>query len=91
MNVAYEFSLRRSRRPPKYPNRIRECRIRCGWSQQELASKVHVPRSTIAAWERGRVLPVVSAGIQLADAMSTSVPALFPDAATMDRPRAKKS
>jgi DNA-binding XRE family transcriptional regulator len=86
--MAYEFSLRRSRRPAKYPNRIRECRIRRGWNQRELGSRIKVPRSTIAAWERGYVLPAVIAAIHLAEALDTSVQALFPDAATMRRPRA---
>lgn len=89
--MAYEFSLRRSRIAAKFPNRIREFRIRAGWNQRELAGKIAVPRSTMASWERGQFLPALPAAIQLAKALGTFVEALYQDAVTILRPRAKKN
>jgi DNA-binding XRE family transcriptional regulator len=86
--VSFQFSLRRRRRPTKYRNRIRDCRIRRGWNQQELADELGVPRSTIGFWERGEVLPSVLVCIVLADTLGVTVPELY-EACPHQRPRAR--
>jgi transcriptional regulator with XRE-family HTH domain len=44
---------------------IREARLLAGLSQQELAERVGVPRSSIARWERGTVEPGFDAARRL--------------------------
>lgn len=39
------------------PEEIRQLRRRMGWTQQELATKLHVAQGTVADWERGANKP----------------------------------
>ncbi|MDQ6607877.1 MAG: helix-turn-helix domain-containing protein [Actinomycetota bacterium] len=59
------------------PSPLRERRTACGLTQGELAARAGVSRQLIAAVEAGRNTPAVDAAIGLADALSTTVEALF--------------
>jgi len=56
--------------------RLRDARIACGFSQQQLAAKLGVAQSTIAMWESGKSMPRRSSMARLAGLLSTSVAAL---------------
>lgn len=48
-----------------------------GYSQAELAVKIHVVRQTISKWEKGLSVPDADALIQLAEALEVSVSELL--------------
>lgn len=59
-------------------HRIRELRIAQKLSQQELADKIGVDRSTIAKWETGAHLPRTDKLRQLARILDCSLEELLP-------------
>lgn len=60
-----------------HPNRIREYRQQCGWSQSELAHRAGVSRAAVSAIEMGRLVPSVASALALAAAFQCSVEDLF--------------
>ena len=58
-------------------NRIKECREALGWSQEQLAQKSGVGRSTISEAESGAHVPTLEAALRLAQALETTVNDLF--------------
>jgi putative transcriptional regulator len=58
-------------------NRIRVLRAEKGWSQAELAERVHVSRNSINAIENGRFDPSLPLAFRIADSFSLSVEAVF--------------
>jgi DNA-binding XRE family transcriptional regulator len=62
---------------PAIPNALRSCRLECGLTQGELASRAGVSRQLVAAVESGRNVPSVDAALRLAAALGSSVEALF--------------
>lgn len=59
------------------PSRLRVRRQECGLTQTELAARAEVSRQLIAAVEAGQNTPGVDAALRLAQALSTTVEALF--------------
>ena len=53
---------------------IRKLRKAKGWTQQELADKVGVTKTTVLDWEKGRYFPEGKNVIALASALGISVP-----------------
>ena len=47
-------------------NTIKELRKQRGWSQQMLATKLHLCRKTVSDWEAGFALPSVKSVVDLA-------------------------
>ncbi|MBK8231033.1 MAG: helix-turn-helix transcriptional regulator [Candidatus Eisenbacteria bacterium] len=41
----------------RYPNRIRENRLRSNLTQRDVAARIGGSRGTVSAWEHGCVLP----------------------------------
>jgi DNA-binding XRE family transcriptional regulator len=78
VRVDFQRTPRRPRVPPRYPNRIREYRIKLGQSQASLAKAVGRSLSMISAWERGRTLPTLPNLFRLSKALSTFAEALYP-------------
>jgi len=56
---------------------INEARSAAGLSQQELAEKLHITRTTVSKWENGRGLPDISLLERLGDALDLSVTELI--------------
>jgi len=48
-----------------------------GWTQEELAEKIGVSRSTIAKWEVGRGRPMISNLLALSDVFGVTVDSLL--------------
>ena len=63
--------------PEGLANRLREARTERGWTQAELAERVGVTRKTINTVENGVFTPSTTLALKLAQAMETSVEALF--------------
>ena len=51
---------------------LRWLRIKKGLTQQQLANKLHIERTSLANWETGRRFPDVSKVSQIADALDVS-------------------
>jgi len=60
------------RRPEAFGRRLRDLRLRRGLSLREAAELFAIPRSTLARWERGDGLGVVSAVHGLLEAYERS-------------------
>jgi transcriptional regulator with XRE-family HTH domain len=69
---------RRSKRPVRFPNRIRHYRLQGGLTQRALAHAVGRLRWTVSAWEHGATLPTAPDLFKLAKALNTFVEALYP-------------
>lgn len=52
---------------------LRQIRIQQGFSQKQLADMIHVDRSSVARWEKGRRLPDVYTITQLSDCLGLNV------------------
>ena len=63
--------------PEGLANRLREARAERGWTQAELAERVGVTRKTINTVENGVFTPSTILALRLAQAMGTTVEALF--------------
>jgi molybdate-binding protein/transcriptional regulator with XRE-family HTH domain len=58
-------------------NRVRDERMRRGWSQERLAEQAGLSRAEVSAVETGRVVPSVAGGLALAGALECTVEQLF--------------
>lgn len=58
-------------------NRIKEYREALGWSQEQLARKSGVSRSTIGGVETGAHMPTIEVVLRLAEALETPIEKLF--------------
>lgn len=56
---------------------LRDLRLECGLTQEQLAARAGVSRQLVAAVEAGRNTPAVDAALGLANALGTSVEELF--------------
>lgn len=72
-----QYSLRRAKTPARFPNRIREYRLRAGITQGRLAQVVGRTRSVISAWERGHRLPSIPNLFTLAKTLGTLGESLY--------------
>jgi molybdate-binding protein/transcriptional regulator with XRE-family HTH domain len=59
------------------PHPVAERRRARGWSQDELALRARLPRSSVSAIEAGRLTPSVTAALAVAGALECSVEELF--------------
>lgn len=72
-----QLTPRLSSRPVRFPNRIREYRLKAGLSQKALGNLIGKARNRVSAWERGRSLPTVPNLLRLAKALNTLGEALY--------------
>ena len=77
--MEYQRTPRHRSRPARFPNRIREHRLRLERSQRMLARLIGKPLSMVCLWERGHRLPTLPNALRLARALSTLVESLWPD------------
>ena len=75
--MRFQLTPRLSHKPNRFPNRIREYRLRSGLSQQALAALIHRNRKLISAWERGQQFPAGPVVFRLAKALNTLAEALY--------------
>jgi DNA-binding XRE family transcriptional regulator len=72
-----QFTQRRSQGPVRFPNQIREYRLRAGLSQATLGELVGRNRSIVSAWECGRSLPNLPSAFRLARSLGTLAESLY--------------
>ena len=77
-SVDFQRTPRRVRLPVRYPNAIRQYRVKIGISQRALAHSVGRSLSMVCLWERGRRLPSLGNAFRLARALETLLEALYP-------------
>ncbi len=75
--MTVQFTERATRKPARFPNRIREYRVASGISQRELGLRVGFGRSVVSQWERGHVLPSLPNVFRLAKALDTLAESLY--------------
>ncbi len=63
-------------------NQVRSCRTKLGLTQAQLAERAGISRTAVTAIEGERLVPSVAAALALADALGTTVEALFGQSAT---------
>src|SRR5882672_9997043 len=74
-----QFTPRHSRHVPRFPNAIRQYRVRAGLSQRQLAASLGRCRSAVSLWERGLRMPRASRLFDLATQLGTAPQALYFD------------
>jgi putative molybdopterin biosynthesis protein len=63
--------------PPAIVNSLRSMRTRRGWTQAQLAERAGISRTAVTAIEGNQLVPSVAAALALAEALETSVEAIF--------------
>lgn len=63
---------------------IKNFRKAKGWSQEELAIKLHVVRQTVSKWEKGLSVPDSEMLIRIAEELDTTVSVLLGESAKPD-------
>lgn len=58
--------------PDVLPDRIREARLRCGYSQVALSKALSVSRSLVSAWEQGTTTPTIKQLILMTELFQVS-------------------
>ena len=74
-----QHTPRPSRHAPRFPNRIREYRLKAGLTQRKLAEILGRGRDAVSSWERGRSLPSVPKLMRMAKVLGTLAEALYQD------------
>ena len=72
-----EYTLRRTHSRAKFPNLIREYRLKAGLTQKGLGQLVGKGRCIISSWERGRRLPNLPNVFRLARGLGTLTESLY--------------
>ena len=72
-----QHTPRSSRHRPKFPNRIREYRLKAGLTQRKLAELLDRGRDAVSAWERGLSLPSVPRLMRMAKILGTLAESLY--------------
>ena len=80
-----QITPRQSRKPPRFPNSIREYRLKAGFTQKRLAELVGRCRSLISPWERGRRLPNLPDTFRRARALDSLAEGLYTSLYLPDR------
>ena len=74
-----QHTPRASRHAPRFPNKIREYRLKAGLSQRKLAGLVGRGRNAVSSWERGLTLPNVPRLLKMAKILGTLAESLYID------------
>ena len=72
-----QLTARALKHAPRFPNHIREYRLRAGLSQRSLARHVGRGRNAVSSWERGQTLPSVPNLMLMAKVLGTLAEALY--------------
>ena len=84
--MALQLTPRLSKRPVRFPNRIREYRLRAGLTQAALATLLGRNRKVVSAWECGYRFPNGPVGLRLGKALDTLLEGLYADLYRADGP-----
>jgi transcriptional regulator with XRE-family HTH domain len=74
-----QHTPRASRHAPRFPNKIREYRLKAGLSQAKLAALLGRERDAVSSWERGLTLPNVPRLMRMAKILGTLAESLYMD------------
>jgi len=74
-----QHTPRLSRHQPRFPNRIREYRLKAGFSQRRLARLLGRGKDAVSSWERGLTLPNVPRLMKMAKLLDTLAESLYLD------------
>lgn len=74
-----QHTPRSSRHTPRFPNRIREYRLKAGLSQGKLAAQLGRGKDAVSSWERGLTLPNVPRLMRMAKILGTLAESLYRD------------
>lgn len=77
LHMPVQLTPRLSSRRPRFPNRIREYRLKAGLTQKALGTLIGKGRTVISCWERGLYLPRVPYLFRLAKALDTLAEHLY--------------
>ena len=77
--MAVQYTLRASRRVTRFPNTIREYRLKAGLSQSNLAAMLGRGKDAVSSWERGLSLPSVLILMRMAKILGTLAESLYRD------------
>jgi len=69
-------------------NRVRDLRLKRGWSQAELAERLGVSRQTVIAIEKGRYDPSLPLAFRIAKVFGEPIEAIFTPGEDEDAARA---
>ncbi len=65
--------------------KIKDCRMKAGLSQEQLAEKLHVSRQAVTKWENGRGIPDIANLIALSDEFDMSLDELLKEDGTVKK------
>jgi putative molybdopterin biosynthesis protein len=82
---SYHYSDRMLSDPAALANRVKNFRIRRGWTQGELARRAGISRAAVSAIEIKRTIPSVAAALSLAECLGSTVEELFGPRTAADR------
>ena len=74
-----QHTPRPSRHASRFPNKIREYRLKAGLSQWKLAELLGRGRNAVSSWERGLTLPSVPRLLRMAKILDTLAESLYMD------------
>ena len=74
---SYHYSDRMLSNPAALANRVKDFRVRRGWTQGELARRAGISRAAVSAIEIKRIVPSVAAALALASCLGSTVEQLF--------------
>lgn len=77
--MAVQHTPRPSRHAARFPNTIREYRLKAGLSQRKLASMLGRSKDAVSSWERGLNLPNVPMLMRMAKILGTLAESLYRD------------
>ena len=77
--MSVQHTPRASRHSPRFPNKIREYRLKAGLSQRKLAAMLGRGKDAVSSWERGLTLPNVPRLMRMAKILGTLAEALYMD------------
>ena len=77
--MSLQHTARTSKHAPRFPNRIREYRLKAGLSQRRLAELIGRDRAAVSSWERGLTQPSVTLCVKLAKQLATLAESLYID------------
>jgi transcriptional regulator with XRE-family HTH domain len=74
-----QHTPRPSRLHARFPNQIRQYRLKAGLSQASVGELVGVGKNTVSAWERGLTCPIAPFLMKLAKTLGTLSEAFYPE------------